>query len=492
MPQFLAIEWDAAECRMAVATLRGRQAVIEHAFAVSRGADDSPEDIGARIAKELDAKSCGRPEALVSVGRTRIELRQFTVPPAAEDDLPDLVRFQAAREFNELDDQWRLDFMPIETAGDGPKVVLATAIAPAEIAAIEKVCERAGLVLRRVLLRPCETASLLSASADKSPQLLIELFAGEVDLTVVSGDTTVFLRTTRFAGERPPLPALIAEIRLTLAAARNQLGGEKIDSLVLCGREPADEQLADCVKTELGVPVTLLDPFAGLTTAPSLARAMPAHSARYAPLLGMLQTELRGTRHPIDFLNPRRRPPPVNRRKLWISLGAAAAVLLLAYLIYGRVEHYWLASEVAEMKTRSNALDELLKKGTKPRARTAEIAKWADQETIWLDELYGLSRGIPAAKDTMLSDLTLSTGLRGSQIDMKGWTRNAKSIEQMEEGVRPLVGKMNTKDSHEDSTVSPYSWKFEAAVIVEKEPSKDAAKAISSGPTKPPAKGTAP
>ena len=39
---------------------------------------------------------------MVSVGRTRIELRQFTVPPAAEDDLPDLVRFWPAERRYEL------------------------------------------------------------------------------------------------------------------------------------------------------------------------------------------------------------------------------------------------------------------------------------------------------------------------------------------------------------------------------------------------------
>ena len=161
----------------------------------------------ARLAQELDSRGCGKPEALVSVGRTRIELRQFTVPPAEEDDLPDLVRFQAAREFNELDDRWRLDFLPIETVGEGPKPVLATAIAPSEIAAIEKVCERAGLTLRRVLLRPCEAASLLTAGGGgKLPQLIIELFADEADLTVIHGGKTVFLRDDASPAAARPSP----------------------------------------------------------------------------------------------------------------------------------------------------------------------------------------------------------------------------------------------------------------------------------------------
>ena len=494
MPQYLAIEWSAAECRAAVASIRGRQVVIEHAFSFPRAAgDDSPDALGARLAQELDSRACGRPEVMVSVGRTRIELRQFTVPPAEEDDLPDLVRFQAAREFNELDDRWRLDFLPIETGGEGPKPVLATAIAPTEIAAIEKVCERAGLTLRRVLLRPCEAASLLTAGGGgKLPQLIIELFAEEADLTVIQGGKTVFLRTTRFAGGHPAVPALVSEIRLTLAAARNQLVTEtgdsaKIHSLVLFGQDPVDVQLAESVKAESGLPVTLLNPFAGLATAPALSAAMPAHADRYAPLLGMLQAELRNTRHAIDFIKPGRRPPPVSRRNLWISLGAAAAALVVAYIIWGRVDHYLLASEVDGTRDSVKSIQEELDKGKKSRTNTAEIRKWVDQDTVWLDEMCGLSRGMPSAHDAMLGEFTASSGPHGSQMDIKGWTRKYDNIAEMEEGVRPLAGKMSTTDSHEDNKSHPlYGWHFDGSVTVERESGNEGASAPPAAAAKPP------
>jgi Tfp pilus assembly PilM family ATPase len=501
MPQYLAIAWESAECRVAVASLRGRQIVIEQAFSFPRAADESPDDLGARIAKELDARGCGRPEALVSVGRTRIELRQLTVPPAADDDLPDLVRFQAAREFNELDDRWRLDFLPIDTGGESAKTVLATAIAPAEIGAIEKVCERAGLTLRRILLRPCEAASLLGAGGAKLPQLLIELFAEEVDLTVLRDGKTVFLRTTRFAGQRPPLPALVAEIRLTMAAARNQLGAEtgesvKLDSLVLCGHEAADEQLAQSVQAELGLPVTLLDPFEGMSVAPPVLATLPPHADRFAPLLGMLQAELRGTAHAIDFLHPRRKPEPVNRRKLWISLAAAAAVLVVAYFIYSQVTHILLAADVARMKKQATDKETALQEAKKKTgAKVAYIKKWADQDTIWLEELYELSREIPPARDVMFTSLTMSVNARSSssqtdyksQMDIKGATRTKETFGEMAEAVRGGAGTMLPKDVKEASRsgATGYPWQFEATLLIEKEPDKDAVKTAQKGPDAP-------
>ena len=152
-----------------------------------------------------------------------------------------------------------------------------------------------------------------------------------------------------------------------------------IDSLVLCGRETADEQLAESVKAELGLPVTLLDPFDGLGVAPSLLAAMPPHAERFAPLLGMLQAELRGTGHAVDFLHPRRRPEPVSRRKLWISLGVAAAVLVASYFVYSRVTLYLLGAEVDRMEADSKAMDVSLQDAKKKTGeKYISIRKWVE------------------------------------------------------------------------------------------------------------------
>ena len=61
-------------------------------------------------------------------------------------------------------------------------------------------------------------------------------------------------------------------------------------------------------------------------------------------------------------------------------------------------------------------LDSKKKLGTK----VTDIRKWTDQDTNWLDELYGLSRGIPPAKDVVFSEATLSSSPPGSQSEVKG------------------------------------------------------------------------
>src|SRR5262249_9496682 len=99
MPNLVGLEWDSREVRMMIAAGRGRQTVIEQAFSVPLDREGSTvgiaEQIGRLVATELDSRGLGRPDAIVAVGRSSIELRQLQLPPCTDDDLPDLVRFQA-------------------------------------------------------------------------------------------------------------------------------------------------------------------------------------------------------------------------------------------------------------------------------------------------------------------------------------------------------------------------------------------------------------
>ena len=83
-----------------------------------------------RSAKALAEHGLSRIEALVAVGRASIELRFLSTPPAPEEELPDLVRFQAVRQFTTLGDDWPLDFVPLSPNADGGINVLAAAISP--------------------------------------------------------------------------------------------------------------------------------------------------------------------------------------------------------------------------------------------------------------------------------------------------------------------------------------------------------------------------
>jgi Tfp pilus assembly PilM family ATPase len=475
MAQLFALEWDSREIRLLVASGRARQAVIEQAFSVPFEVDatsgDAAEKIGQRIAAELDARGLGRGEVVVAVSRNSIELRQLQLPPAPDDDMPEMVRFQAAREFNELDDKWLLDFVPIDGTATTARTVLAMAIAPAVLKNIEAVCEHAGLKMRRLLLRPCETASLLAGQKSipaGQVVLLVDPLGVEADLTVVVDGTAVFMRTTRFSSDPPPFAPLAGEIRRTMAAASNQLGGRRVESILLCGDQEAHRELAKAIEAELGLRVELFDPFADVKLGRALVESPPEHAGRFAPLLGMLQLELKAASHAIDFLHPRRRPPPPDRRKKWMIAAAAAVTLLLAWVIYGRVQHALLAAEVDSLTVQSKELDPQIADAKKVSANTADIAKWADEDVVWLDRLYKLNQSLPPARNAILNSFLANSSLRGGQMELKGNVRQQEDLVKFNDALRPQDQKLSIKRNGEDAAHPPYALSFEAAVLPNK------------------------
>jgi Tfp pilus assembly PilM family ATPase/Tfp pilus assembly protein PilN len=480
MPQLLAVEWDNAEARVAVAGSRGDRIVVEHALAVPLAprqpdAERTEANVGEQIAAALSARGISRGDTLVAVGRARIEVRQFSVPPAPDDELPDLVRFQAMREFNELDENWLLDFVPMDAAAGAPRNVLAAAIKPENVAQIEQACHKAGLKPRRLILRPCAAASLCDRAqpAERAKlRLLVDLLSDEADLTVMADGKVVFLRTMRLADD--PLSGteqaavLLGEIRRTIAAAQNQLGGRRVESIVLCGRGDRHDALARLMQETLGTPTTLFDPFVGLNLSHELQEAPPELPGRFAPLLGMLLSELEHTPHAIDFLHPRRRPPPPSRRKMYIAAGVAAGVLLLGYFVYTQIERNWLEDEIAALESQSKSLDDDVARADKLEKKVKMIEKWTAGDMPWLEELRKLSKRCPPAKEMMLTQMTVLPSGTGGEIQLSGLAASTSTIEEMEKslydkshGVVPKGSSLTPK--------AGYRRQFKESVSVEPE-----------------------
>src|SRR5262249_43500183 len=160
-----------------------------------------------------------------------------SLPPSPPEELPELVRFQAEREFNTLTDEWPLDFLPIPSEADGTMTVLAAAISPELVAEIQITCEAANLTPQRLILRPCAAASLLSRSKPSQAQslrLLVDLLTEEADLTVLAGDAPVFMRTARLPADPAhgdSLRTILPEIRRTIAAVHARFQGRQVEQI---------------------------------------------------------------------------------------------------------------------------------------------------------------------------------------------------------------------------------------------------------------------
>ncbi|MGW8257091.1 MAG: hypothetical protein ACWGMZ_06375 [Thermoguttaceae bacterium] len=478
MPRLLALEWSGSEARLAVASARGDGVLIEQAFSIDlrsrqQGEEKSDPNIGGWLAEALAERGLRRLDALVAIGRTNIELRQLLLPPAPDDELPELVRFQAMQEFNEFDENWLLDFVPLAGSPTEPRTVLAAAIAPELVAHIQKTCRSAGLKPRRLVLRACAAASLLARSQTARQgelRLLVDLLSDEADLTAIIDDRVVFLRTTRLGGEASEEQMLIGQLRRTIAAVQNQLNGQKVDSIVLCGQGEQHAELAQAIEKELAIATEMFDPFRGLDISSELRRSPLEHSGRFAPLLGLLLSELEHIPHAVDFLHPRRRQKPPAKWKRYILPAIAAAALALIFCVYQWNQRTAIQREIQSLNTQSLAWDKTLNKAEKVLKNVDEIKKWTAADLCWLDELDALSKKIPAADEAMIAHLSMIINSQGGQMELEGYAKSDATLASIEGKLRDSRRHLEEKSRAPDASRNPYAKIFKATLYINSAP----------------------
>jgi len=503
MARLIAFERGNDRLRLVVAAERGGRVVVEHSLSLP--CDDhgkSPADDEAATSAELseagsaggetagDPKcgkvlagalaelGIGRHEAIVVVGRDQVELRQMSLPPSPDDELPELVRFQAAREFHQFDENWLFDYIPLNDDPLQPREVLAAALAPATAAELRATCEAAGLELKRLVLRPCATASLVQRSGlldDAKLTLIIDPAEESADLTAWTDRRAVFMRTARLpageTGNEERRFVLIGEIRRTLAAVQNQLNGRRVESLLVVGSPVDHAVLIRALSETFDVPVAVSDPQTQVEFSARLKQHPPSQPEHYAALWGALADEFGGGRPALDFLHPRRRPPPPSRRRQYILAGSALCLILFGWFLFQRLQRNWLESELAELNEQLKTVSAQVERAQKLDAKVREIEKWASEDIVWLDELHRLSATFPAAKEAMLRQMSMATGPRGGEIKIEGFAQ-ADAIARLHEGPREGGHRVVEKDSAKDSSQKYYEWKFSASVLVSPEKKK--------------------
>src|SRR5690606_7712890 len=123
---------------------------------------------------------------LVAIGRGKAELRQLTLPPVPENELPGMVRFQALQSFSTSGDTVAVDYLPIEI-NDVSTSVIAAGVSPATMKQIEQLAEAVALELKRVVLRPVAAAALFSSKAvgdvhAEGDCVLVDLLADDAEI----------------------------------------------------------------------------------------------------------------------------------------------------------------------------------------------------------------------------------------------------------------------------------------------------------------------
>jgi len=486
MPSVTAIDWDRREARVVVGALQGRTLRVDDVFAVPWNVEGfdvaATESRGEVLKAELRQRGLGRGDAYVTIARGFVELKQLELPPAPDEELPDLVRFLARRELHTFDEDAPLDFIAVPAEAGAPRTVLAAAVDAKLIEHIRATCEAAGLRLRRVVLRPCATASmaLRDLPVEGRPlRLTVDLGGDEAEVVATAGREVVLLRAARLPNQTDAAEytrGLNSELRRTLAAVQYQAQGRRVEMVTLCGTRSDLTQTAAALATELELPVEIVDPGERLTESGSTVVVPSELRGRLGPLVGTLADEAAGLPPAFDFLHPRRRPNPPNRRKQMLTLGAiAAAVVLVGWMVVSR-QLGRLDEEILSLRNQSTALNPVVKEADALDKRAAEIEKWLRSDVLWIDELARLAKQMPPADDAMLTQFRASAHSLGGEMQLTGVLAESSVGDDMENALRDATHAVEGRGRRYDPATKQYPWLFQSTIVVKNGDAPPAAK----------------
>jgi len=452
MATWAVITWEHDRLLLLSASLSRKAVTYEHAAVL-----DDPAKLGELVSQYRLAKA----ETVVILNRSDVEVRPMLFPPVPAEELPDIVKFQAAKEFNNYDPSAPVDFFvtskledvsrstlfpavkasAAEPIPDGaPKHLLASTLRLAAFQKIKLFCEEHNLVLRHIVLRPCAVAALWrqsdSAALNRST-LLVELDKNEASQTVVFQGEPVFMRSPKISRPQdvstPDFAArLLAELKRTRIAVRNEVQGIDVNEVVLCGSGTMFASLAEQLTKGLEVPVRLFDPTQGLTI-----KAQGADE-QYAAHFGVIQQIVRKEPLHIDFCNPKKREEDTRVRNMFTGIVAAAVLLIAGLFGYAYYAQTMLGREVRRLSLEHADLQKTSGAVVDQKGQLDALDRWYADNVNWFEQLAWLSHNALPAQEMMVSSLNFNANVAPARptVGFTALLRDQSLVSPMVEGFR--------------------------------------------------------
>lgn len=472
MAKKIAVDWDEHELRIVAGRTSPGGVTITDAWAIPIEGND-PEAVTRTLRDELAARGHGKQATLLAIGRGKAELRQLKLPPIPDEELPEIVRFQATRDFATAGDRAITDFVPSRRTDEGVEVV-AAALDPNQLDLLRNITTAAGLEVQRVALRPLSAAALFAAKQPTEGEVvLIDLLANDADIVVLRDGQARFVRSVRLPGDAANRPSLLAgEVRRSLMACRDSKDSQEVKRrLLIWGRAEVHGEDVRVLAERTGDHVETLDPLSLVDVERKLMQEAPEHIGRFAPLIGLLHIDEVGSELMIDFLNPRKPPEPKNDRLRYAVFGslAAAAVLLIGYLVWNNLSTR--DAQIAELQAQLNGMAETVKASDEQVAKVDKVDEFLAGNVIWLDEIRRVATEMPPSDQAILTSLSAMVPPRagGGQLTLAGAVTSPDVIDSLEASLRDDQHRVVGEGATAARSDGPYDWGFRETVIIEPE-----------------------
>lgn len=435
---------------------------------VAAGSFDAelPETLVGHLKAELASKKVAVSRAVLLLPRGNVEVNSLRMPPASEDELPEMVGNVIAQQVDDSGEGHVHDFVVSETHDDESLELLTFTVTESILKEWSARFREQGIRLQSVTFGGIGAVQLLESVAARPARtsMVVTSTDQDTDLVVVeSGRPRLFRTIPRATGDDQfVIEQLAGDIQRTLTLVGHP--DDEQTRIYLIGTVGEQKDAAEQLSRQLGLSVSMVNPFDQLD-----GDAVVDKPSRFANLIGAACAWNRSSLV-VDLLNPRRpavKPGPWGRIAFWGTVGALL-VAIAGYLLWeqGAAQRELLA----EQKVKLQRLIKPAKKAQTKLAIASAIDVWRASEVSWLDELDVLSARMPPAADATVGNLSMANAGNAGRIDLSVEVSHPDVRMQLEEAIRDSSHAIRSKRVTDASNRSSSVWRFQTSITIVPKP----------------------
>ncbi len=438
MSDSLAIEWGDEQLVLLQGKVSGKHVSAKRAAVLNWPEGIDPIKDSERASEWLKGELTSRGfngKAIVSLPREGVVVRHLELPNIPDDELPGMVKLQAATKVTQAADKYLLDYVPLPPRGSDTRDVLMTTVPTEVTGTITKILSAAGIELGSVGVSSFHSAELVLHQQDNKTRaanqlhLSVTLAGSRIELALLRGKCALATSSTRFDGDGDALQkAVNAEINRLRLSAQNLHGGLPISYVWVTPSDPRADSLCAFLKGKLNCEGSCLDPLGGT------GDIAEADRGYFTATAGHLFAEHSSLGECVNYLSPRKAVAKRDDRKVRLIMLAVGAALLLGV-------GYWLfqrnlaqrAADTQLVQDKIDAIKTKVSQGKDDLESAAEVDEWALRQSDWLAEMAKLQGLMPGGESLLVEKFNFRPGRQNNRaaIQIDGVARNRQQVDDL-------------------------------------------------------------
>jgi Tfp pilus assembly PilM family ATPase len=489
MSEFLALDWDDQQLMGLDAHVAPQDVHLRKwvRFDWTAGArpSESAEAAGKQLRAELNRAGMTADTVLVSLPREEAVVRLLELPECSDDELPELVRLQAATRSAVPLDRLHLDFLPLPRVADvtGRRVLMVTLGKPAADR-ILAVLAAASLQAAGIQLSAVGTAEVIARQPpvgdvdSNAATLIVSRAASRLEITAIWRHQILFMHGASISAHLPAeamIAQILAETSRATVALTQAAPGMRIAAGWIVGSSTELVGLSQAFRQRFGFDFQLLEsPF----RTPGLRTDFDPQAAQnhfaFSPV-GLLLGQTGRLVHSIDFLHPRQKVVKADRRRLRQVLAASAAVATVVAVLGGihlRVAR--LDQTIAQLQSDNESRQKMLEKNAPLMDTAKALDEWTRRDIDWLDQFRQMESAIGGTEKLHLTSFDAQVAYRNAlaTISATGRAKSRHDVESMNERLSASGYGPRAKEIVNDAANREFPAKFDLSVEVVDSPQK--------------------